>query len=260
MSPSSDFIPASRETTNHSLEVARGNVSGVSSVHKFGANPSVAANSTEYVTFSGAINWLTAATAVRIKAGGDAADDTAGNGARKVIVQGLDENWADASEEITTAGSSASTATTVTFIRVFRAYVTDVGVYTAANTGNIVIENGAGGTDLLTIEAGEGQSETSEYTVPAGKTAYLTNFDATVDAAKAADMKMYQRRNADDATVPFTGKRLVGGFLQLIGEATEQFGSYPSFPAKTDLWWEATTGSGAAPAVSIDYDLMLVDD
>lgn len=249
-----------RNASDPKLDRAAGLYSNQSIVHKFGANPSVSASSTEDVTFSGTINWLQAATSVRIKAGGNAADDASGNGARKVTVEGLDENWADVSETITTNGSSESTGTTATFIRVFRAYVTDVGVYTAANTGNIVIENAAGGTDLITIAAGEGQTETSEYTVPAGKTAYLTRFTVEVDGNKAADVKMFQRRDADDFTAPVTGKRLVHAAVQLIGAESESLDSYISFPAKTDLWWAATTGGGSAAAVAVDYDLILVDN
>ncbi len=257
--PSIRFIP-SNALKDFRLELARGNVPGKSGIHKFGANPAIPAGNTEDVTFSGVINWLTAATTVRIKAGGDAADDSGGNGARTITVVGLDENFVDAEEDITTNGTSASTVTTITFIRVFRALVKTVGVYTAANTAAITVENGAGGTDLITIGAGEGQTETSEFTIPAGKTAYLTHFDVTVDATKPADAKMYQRQNADDVSAPFTGKRLIAGVFQLEGESTDDFGSYVIFPAKTDLWWEATAGAGAASEVSIDYDLILVDD
>lgn len=244
------------------LRIARGKNEGVFGVHKFGANPSIAASSTEDITFSGVINWLEAATAVRVKAGGNAADASAGAGARKISIEGLDENWAEASEELTlnANGTLASGVTTVTFIRIFRVYVTDTGTYTGVNTGNIVIENGSGGTDLITIPAGLGQTETTEYTVPAGKTAYLTRIAATVDAAKAVDMIMWQRRNADDVTTPFTAKRHVADFPQLIGEAREKFDAYIAFPAKTDLWWTGTTGSGAAPSCEADYDLIVVDD
>lgn len=258
--PSTDYTPASRNASDPKLDRAAGLYSNQSIVHKFGANPSVAASSTEDVTFSGTINWLQAATSVRIKSGGNSADDASGNGARKVTVEGLDENWADVSETITTNGSSASTGTTATFIRVFRAYVTDVGVYTASNTGDIVIENAAGGTDLITISADEGQTQTSEYTVPAGKTAYLTRFTVKIDANKAADVKMFQRRDADDVSAPVTGKRLVYAAFQLIGAESKSLDSYISFPAKTDLWWIATTSSGNAAAVAVDYDLILVDN
>lgn len=249
-----------RNASDHKLDLARGFIGGQSPVAKSGANPSITSSSTEDITFSGVINWLQAATTVRIKAGGDANDTAAGTGAQSITVMGLDENWDEAEEDIVTAGASASSVTTTTFIRVYDAYVKDVGTYTGANTGNIVIENGSGGTDLLTIGAGKGESESSEFTIPAGKTGYLTRAAADVDAGKAADMIMWQRQNADDVSTPFSGKRIVIEFPQLIGMVREKFDSYRSFPAKTDLWWTGTTGSGSAPSVQADYDLVLVDN
>ena len=172
----------------------------------------------------------------------------------------MDANWEATSETIATNGSSASSPTTETFIRINRAYVLDVGTYTGANTGDITIENGSGGTDLVVIEAEKGQTQSTAYTVPAGKTAYLTAYMVQVDGNKAADMNMFQRRNADDVSAPFTGKRLVIPITQLIGSLDRALESYVSFPAKTDLWWSATTGSGASAAVSASYDMILVDD
>lgn len=249
-----------RQGNDVKLDTATGLIAGRSVIHKFGENPVVAVSSTEDVTQSGVINWLTAATTVRIKAGGNAADDTAGAGSQSIIVAGLDENFEDAEETIVTAGASASSVTTTTFIRVFRAWGLDAGAYTGANTGDIVIENGAGGTDLLTITAGMGQSETSEYTIPAGKTGYLTRISAEVDANKACDMHMWQRRDADNVSAPYTGKRIVADFPQLIGSDGENFESYIEFPEKTDLWWTATTGAGNPASVGVDYDLILVDN
>lgn len=245
--------------TEHNLDLARGLITGQSIVHKFGGNPSIAASSTEDINFTGTINWLTVADEVRVKAGGNAADAAAGNGARKVIVVGLDETWAGASEEITmnADGTAASATTTITFIRVYRAYVTDVGVYGVANTGNIVIETEAG-TSLITIAATAGQTETSQYTIPLGKTGYLRRLATDVDSGKAATVTMWQRQDADDISAPFTGRRLIYDFPSLIGESEINFESYRAFPAITDLWWSASTGSGNATTVEIDFDLILV--
>lgn len=255
-----------RQVNDPTFDTARGKVTGRYTVHKFGANPTIAASSTEAVTFGGTINFLTSATTVRIKAGGNAGDTAAGSGARSVIVIGLDSNWEEVSEVIVTAGASASSATTTSFIRVYRAYVVDVGLYaTATNTagfnlGDITIENSSGGTDLITIAAGRGQSEYSGYTVPADHTAYLVRMWATPDSSKAVTVTMYQRENADDASsAPYTGKRLVLEFQSITGSVSRDLISYIQFPAKTDIWWNATTGSGATAACSVEYDLILLD-
>jgi hypothetical protein len=60
--------------------------------HGFGLAHSVG-TSYEPVTSAGAFNWLTAASAVRVKAGGDTNDTAAGTGARTVLVTGLDASF-----------------------------------------------------------------------------------------------------------------------------------------------------------------------
>ncbi len=249
-----------RTGNDFNLDLARSFIGGQSGVSKFGTNPNVSASSTEDITFSGTINFLTAATAVRIKSGGNVNDTAAGSGAQQVTIVGLDENWEEASETIATNGNSASSATTTTFIRVFRAYVGNVGTYGGNNAGNITIENSTGGTDLVTIEAGRGQTQISLYTVPAGKTAYLVRIRVGSTSSKASDIRLWQRQDADDVTTPFTGKRLIRQFLGVTGSRVVNFNSYPPFPAKTDLWGSVTTASGGAGAVELAYDLVLVDN
>lgn len=242
------------------LDESRGTHGDRSSVQKFGRNPDVAAATEEDIWSAGGAytGFLTAASAVRIKTGGNAADDSAGAGARKVLIVGLDENWTQAQEEVTTAGTSASSPTSTTFIRVFRAYVTDAGAYGAANTGDVTIET-TGGAVVALIAAGRGQTQLAVYTVPAGKTAYCRRTGASVDGAKATTVYYYQRRNADVVAAPFTGKRLWKAYEGLSGPIESEFSSYPSFPAKTDIWAAAVGPAGGA-GVSASFDLVLVDD
>lgn len=246
------------------LDTSRGQVGGRTVVHKFGYNPSVAASSTEAVTFTGAINFPTAATTVRIKSGGNANDTAAGTGARSVTVVGLDSDFNTASETLETAGASASSATSTSFWRVFRAYVETAGAYaglaTGANAGNITIENSAGGTDIITIAAGAGQTQYSGYTVPDGYTAYLASITAEVSSSKSATVALYQRQSADTVSAPYSSKRLVDTFPDVLGHVDRMFRAMPAFPGKTDLWAEASTGSGSTAAVSVTFDLILVLD
>ena len=71
---------------------------------------------------------------------------------------------------------------------------------------------------------------------------------------------MFKRENADDTSAPVSPKVFVTGSLQLVGVDQETLLALPSFPARTDIWWEGTTGSGAESAVEVDFDLTLVDD
>ena len=104
-------------------------------VHKFGHNAAVG-TSYEPISAGGIYRspQVSGATAVRVKAG-NVADTAAGLGAQAVTVQGLDETGALAEETLVTAGTSASAPGTITFIRIFRAFVSASGVY--ASTGVI---------------------------------------------------------------------------------------------------------------------------
>jgi len=243
------------------IEVQKGNVGGHSLVHKFGRNDGVPNASFEFVNLLGFTAWpLSAATTVRIKAGGDAADTAAGAGAREVTVQGIDSALAELSEAITTAGASASSATTASFWRVHRAWVSSAGTYGAANTAAVTIENSGGGTDLIQIGLEEGQTQFAGWSVPTGKTAYLMSATITVDAGKASDIAMFTRANLNDASAPVDSKRLRLYFDGVLGtmhfKPRSPLGGYA---ALTDIWWEAQ-GAGAGTEVSIDFELLVVDD
>lgn len=252
-----------RTTNNFQFDMARNLYRDRYVVHKFGSNPAVPSGERDIwlwgATSAGNINypWPTAAETVRIRAGGNAADTAAGAGARSVTIEGLDENWALASETVATAGASASSATTTTFIRVYRAYVAESGTYGAANTGAIIIENTSSTNVLAAIQAARGQTQISHYTVPDGYTAYLRAAEVSVDGAanKELTIRMYQRRDADNTSSNIRAPRLVHESTGVSGEKVLNWESLPSFPGKTDLWWTSQGVSGSA--ASVDYDLWL---
>lgn len=227
-------------------------------VAKFGQNLSVPDGSFAPVTGLGSINWLTAATAVRIKAGGDAADTAAGAGARSVTIVGLDGNGNEVSETVATAGASASAVTENTFLRVYRAYLTTSGAYTGSNTGNIVVENGSGGTDLIQITAGQGQSQFCGYTIPAGFNAYVVGLEVNVDGKKPADIAIYTRAGITATSAPFAPKRL----RHYIDGAAGSLYLSPKSPLittgeMTDIWVEAQ-GGGAGTEASVSMNIILI--
>lgn len=246
--------------TDFLIEVAKGKVPGHSLVHKFGRNQASASASWEQISLlSRATVFRSSASTVRIKSGGNAADDAAGNGAQEITIVGIDSNLAEVSETIATAGTSASSATSASFWRVYRAYVSAVGTYGVGNTGVLTVEDSGGSSDLITILAGEGQSQTGAYTVATGKTAYLISIHVMVDANKAADVRMFQRKNFNDTSSPMSAMRIVLYFDGVEGHMNFMPYSPISFPALTDIWFEAN-GSGAATEVSVDFELLLVDD
>ena len=241
--------------------VREGIVPGYSVVHKFGRNDAVPNGTWAFVDLLGHTAWpLSAASTVRVKAG-NAADAAAGAGAREVAVQGIvDSTFLEETEVLVPNGASAGVAGSKSFWRVHRAWVSEVGTYGGANTGDVVIENSAGGTDLIQIGADEGQSQFAGFTVPEGKTGYLASVAVTVDGSQPADLRCFVRQ-AIDVT---SGAGMQAKRLKLFWDgisAPFSFGPKSpaaSVPEKSDIWFEARAGAGGS-AVSVDFELLIVD-
>ncbi|KKM13231.1 hypothetical protein LCGC14_1718360 [marine sediment metagenome] len=242
-------------------EVRKGNIPGHSIIHKFGKNDAVPDGTFEGILQVAAqFNFLEAGTTVRIKAGGNAADDAGGVGARSVHILGLDSNGLETSEVLATNGINASLSTTTVFCRVYRTHVHSVGSYGVANTDDIIIENTAGTIDLIIILAGEGQSQYGSYSTPSDKTGYLLSVHVHVDGKKPADVIVYIRENFNIVAAPMEPKKLKYSFDGILGNDGHE-GKAPMLilPSWTDIWLEAR-GSGAQTEVAIDFEILLVDN
>ncbi len=170
------------------LAIQLGLVPKYSIVHKYGRNPATANGSWQGVLQMAAQFYFpTAATTVRVKAGGHANDTAAGAGAQAVTVLGLDDTGALASESIELAGASASSSTSTSFWRIFRAYITPLraGAYGGTlPTTAIMIEDTAGANDMITILAGEGQTQYGAYAIPLATTGYLLSIAFSSESSK----------------------------------------------------------------------------
>lgn len=164
------------------LNIARGNVKGVSSIHKFGAVPAMSVNTTgtiwdvnDTVYPWSAFNTPGVLTIPAV--------NVADNGHR-VKVFGLDANF-DLTEEDFTLSSSGTVTGTKTFARVYRAYYYN----TATNVGDINIQRG--GVTVARIGAGKAQTLMCIYTVPAGYTGYLMQGTASIQYGGDATIDMF---------------------------------------------------------------------
>lgn len=235
--------------------------SGSRFVNKFGVNPVVGTAWEDIWSVGGSYTgFLTAADTVRIAAGGNAADTAAGAGARSVSIEGLDSNWELASVTLDTNGISASSSSTTSFIRVFRAYVHECGTYGSNNTGAVTVET-TGGTTLAEIPAASGQSEMAIYTIPAGHFGYVLGLSVTVDPGNnAANVRLVTRADADVTSAPMSPMRVRSSIVALTGtfqDRTPLGGT--RLDAKTDVWIQAQeAGSGSSPEVDAEFNVVLV--
>jgi hypothetical protein len=148
------------------LQVSRGQIMGHEPVNVFGystATPSsgfIAAweNNTAYV-------FPTVASVMLVTS--SSASDTAVT----ILIDGLDANYARITESVALNGTTA-VSTIQEFFRI------NSVVTTSGNAAGTVYVKNAGGTTYAQITIGSGKTNMSVYTVPAGYTAYLTQFDA----------------------------------------------------------------------------------
>lgn len=248
-------------TSDFELLVARGKVPGHSLVHKFGRNPDIDTGTTPENIWAagGLITWPTAAATLSVVSDSTNDDGSpAGSGAQIITIEGLDSNFDEVSESLGLNGTVAVTSVQ-SYIRVNRAYVSRTGTYTGNNVGNITGTHS--GNSIFYIEAGKGQTQIGHYTVPNGKTAYVTTFDQSIDSSKTANVETFIRTNADDVTAQYNGvKRLVGEFDGLSG-ADEFTYRYPrGFPQKTDLIVECDSVSANNTQISVAWTMVIVDE
>ena len=240
------------------IPIAAGQLEGYSSIEKFGRNPSVATSIETVWDRGGIYQYLTSAAAVYVYSA-DANDGLTGTGARKVTIQGLDTDYNLVQEEVTVNGA----ASTQTFLRVYRAFITDAGS-DGYNRGDVVISTAASGAGTVLAQIGGdgtginyigfGQTMLALYTVPAGKTAYLTQW--TIGAA-----------DYNTATSAFLRTRLpVNGFVMTTSDTMSVSGGFHvknysiplKFNEKVDIEVQAFNGAGTQ--ISSTFNLILVDN
>lgn len=146
------------------LQVARGLVTGVTSLNVSGYNADIG---TTYVPlWHGNTTYTYFNSATQLTVWSDSASDTNVS----VLISGLDADYLPITETITLTNGLTGVVTTKSFLRVNTMALTrlpmNVGVIHCGNNGKTVI--------LCAIEAGAGRSQQTIYTVPAGYTFYLT--------------------------------------------------------------------------------------
>ena len=241
------------------IPIANGDVQGYAAIHKFGRNPSIGNVPETIWMHGGKYQYLAVGAASTLYAySADSEDSASGDGARTVTIQGLDNNFNEIEETVTVNGA----ATTLEFLRVYRAFVYTAGS-TNTNEGDVLISTGAGGSgtvlaDIGTIGTGStfglGQTQLALYTIPAGKSGYLTTWNVGLAPAnnKATVLLKSREINGDG---PFRTKDIV----DLVGGYHTQNYSIPlRFPEKTDI--EVLAAGDTSSIISSSFDIILVDN
>jgi hypothetical protein len=261
----------SRIVNDHTLDLAREIVSDKKSVHIFGRNPAVGTSPEDIWFDGGNYNFLTTAATLECLSQ-DLDDGITGAGARTIHIQGLDASLNEIEETVELLANTSSAATTQSFFRVNHAHVETCGTYHGSNFNNIPIRVSGGGVNVADIGGGTyggasgtagyglGKTELGLYTVPAGKSAYITRIEVNVDAGsnKTADLSLYQVRNSSTVSGDMSPRTLLWDADAVSGEFTTVFLSYLKIEQKSDIWFRAV--ATATAAIDVNFDLFLIDN
>ena len=169
------------------LAIARGHTPGYRALYKFGYNPDV--NGTEETVWAQGGNYPWIDNAVTMFVSSSSVNDASGGtGANTIIIQGLDEDYNEIEETVVLNGQT-QVATQLSYLRVYRAFVTLAGSSgTSGGTIYIGSSGATGGVPNGTIYANLGlgnQTQIAAYTVPAGYTLYLDDINFTAGISQA---------------------------------------------------------------------------
>ena len=159
------------------IHLADGNIEGVSHIEKFGMNIDVDSDKETIWDGGGIYTYIETAETLTVTSN-DVQDNPTGRGARTVEIQGMNQ-----AGEVVVETVDVGDTTIAEFKRVFRVKVVTSGT-SGVNEGTISITSDNTSTVLAIIgvdgtgshAAGRGQTFMAQYTIPAGKTGYITQW------------------------------------------------------------------------------------
>lgn len=152
----------------YGIAIEKGAIDAISGIHKFGYNDSVGTMFETIWDGSNTYTFPSAAGVVTLTSASGATDSGV-----EVTLQGLDASYVEQSETVTLDASGTFT-TTNQYLRLHRAFVSG----STATDGIITMQISA--ATVAIIKPLYQQTQMLAYTVPAGKTGYLIQVDASV--------------------------------------------------------------------------------
>lgn len=238
--PVSCSISSKGSTEPFFLQVARGQIPGHRVVVRAGINFDLDTPAVASIWDQGGLYVYPPAASLMTVSSTSAADTAAGTGARTVLVQGLDANYLEIQEVVTLAGL-AGASTVNQFLRIFSATVITAGSgATAAGqiyVGTGVITAGVPAAIYAKITLGWNTTQMSQFTVPAGYTAYLLDVALSAIASGVNQSTLLSFR-----VRPLGGIFSRAGSLVVSGGLVNiEYGAPRPFPEKTDIDGVAST-------------------
>jgi hypothetical protein len=225
--------------TPYTYDIAEGNVTNHVTWNKIGFNGALPANvSVDLAPYTSASYTFPASAMSMSIVSTSAFDGGTSAGIQSVRIYYLDAAYAEATVNVTLAGTTSVNVGVGNIFRINNVRATAVGS-TSSAAGNISIKNQAGSQTYGWISAGHTRQRQLVYTVPAGKTLYVTSYRfSCVSGAKQAQVLFTNRATFDDKA----GTVLPANFFMPFNEVILQDSSInvdlsppTKLPATTDL-------------------------
>lgn len=230
------------------LRASMGHVANGTTVFVYGSNPEVQ-NVEETVWYQGGI-YQYPTSAIQMSVSSDDAAATS-----QVMINGLDLNYMPINEVITITGQTAVT-TTLSYLRIQNAYTiadpTTQNIYIGVGT----VTAGVPATVYEKIHDGHNRTESGRFTVPAGRTFYISH--GTIShGSDAANAYITARLIYRLFGMPFQSASIVN----LNNNFIDFWFDYPiAMPEKSDIETRAICSKAQANGVSTSFEGLLITE
>jgi len=223
------------------LQVSRGQIMGHQTLSLFGYQAAVGNTSIPVWENATAYTYPTSASTMTVVST-STSDDTSA----KILISGLDANFATISETIALNGTTGVT-TVNSYFRINSLLMTSPGTSQTTNVGTITVKQSS--NILAQINAGIGKSQSTVYTVPAGYTFYLDFAEVnTSNSYTSANIVTYKVQAINNNT----GIKLTVLQQPFVSIYTANRTSDPfAYTEKTDIQWQLVTSTATTVAAGV---------
>lgn len=234
--------------TPFQMRASMGHIANGTPVFVYGNNPDIQ-NAEETIWYQGGV-YAYPSSAIQMTVSSNDAAATS-----QVVINGLDANYAPISEIITVTGQTPVT-TVNAYLRIQNAYVIANETLQNIYIGTGTVTGGVPATVYERIFNGYNRTESARYTVPAGRTFYLTH--GTIS-------------HGSDSTNAFLTGRLIfrlfglpfqtSAVVNINNRFIDFWFDYPlALPEKTDLEARAVCSKQQPNAVSASFEGLLITE
>ena len=229
-------------------DIAEGNVTDHTPFTKLGYNADVGATEEDIWTIGGTYPWIASPVALEVVSD-SAADTLAGTGVQKVKISYLDGDYSAQSQTLDMAGVTPVPLTDTTVLRVNSIRATQVGTGLVA-AGNISCRLvGGAATVYRSITAGFTRGRGATYTVPLGKTLFITSIAVSSGYTTSGKIVRWIGRAQVDDTAPDTKINFFQVFFEIMTQDNNFVRNFEipiHIPATADLKISAVSnGAGS---------------